>query len=383
MKTIGLIFAIVGLLLGYEQGQSHADSQRIQNPENGHWYQRFDNTMSWHAAKAFCEDIGGYLATITSQGENDFVYNNLASHSPQWCWLGATDEEQEGVWKWVTGEPRGYTNWAGNEPNNCSGIEDYLMIFAPPDSRRGLWNDLGSCNNGGCGCGGTSEYYQMSTICEWGEPIQECTYSISPHDANIEWEGGSGSISVTTQSHCQWSASTTPGSWDWLGISSGFSGTGNGNVEWYAFANNDVNSRSGYLTIAGQPFTVTQYGVGPDLTGSWTIPVIQTCRPVGQSYRCSLKGTFTVSNIGDKEASYTVVRFYLSDNPSDEDDDTQLKYVSKGKLQPGKSKAINLNLNLPTGQTAKGKYVIAVIDEDDLVIETDEDNNSIAYGPIQ
>ncbi len=168
MKKIGLIFAVVGiLLLAYERGQSHADSPRMQNPENDHWYQRFDTSMSWHAAKAFCEDIGGYLATITSQEENDFVYNNLGSNSPQWCWLGATDEEKEGVWEWVTGEPWNYTNWGAGEPNNCSGIENYLIYFTPSYPRAGSWNDLGSLNNGGCGCGCPEEYYSMSTICEW------------------------------------------------------------------------------------------------------------------------------------------------------------------------------------------------------------------------
>lgn len=163
MKTFLSLFCLLILA----PGLCYADSSRIQNPGNGHWYQRVDNTMPWHAAKSFCESIGGYLATITSQEENDFVYGNLASNSPQWCWLGATDEEQDGVWKWVSGEPWSYTNWANGEPNNCSGIEDYLIYFTPPYARAGGWNDLGSLNNGGCGCGGPSEYYSMSTICEW------------------------------------------------------------------------------------------------------------------------------------------------------------------------------------------------------------------------
>ena len=155
--------------LGYEESGA-----LLQNPANGHWYERFDTTMTWHEAKAFCDAKGGYLATVTSQTENDFVYGNLAAlGTPQWSWLGATDELAEGTWKWVTPEPFSYTNWAGGEPNNCN-TENHLMYFTLPDGRAGTWNDLNTGNSGsgvpgGCGCGGCiNEWYPMSTICEWG-----------------------------------------------------------------------------------------------------------------------------------------------------------------------------------------------------------------------
>src|SRR5262249_15993631 len=41
-------------------------------------------------------------------------------------WLGATDEAEEGVWRWVTGEPFDYNRWHGGEPNN-SGPENYAI----------------------------------------------------------------------------------------------------------------------------------------------------------------------------------------------------------------------------------------------------------------
>ncbi len=139
----------------------------------------------------------------------------------------------------------------------------------------------------------------------------QCNYSISPPSVAIGLEGGSGSVSVTTEANCPWTASTNSGSWDWLGINSGSSGTGNGNVNWYAFYNNQTSSRSEYLTIAGQTFTVTQSGVGPDLTGLWTIPLTQTCRTLGKNQRCSVERNLTVKNIGNMDASSTSARFYL------------------------------------------------------------------------
>jgi hypothetical protein len=171
-----------------------ANSGRIYNPDNEHWYQRFDNpTMTWQDAKAFCESLGGYLATITSEAEDNFVYENLAADSPNvHPWLGGyqinKSDEPCGNWAWVTGETWSYNNflayceWYG-EPNNCAGIEDYLVYFTPWDAdicpncgdRSSFWNDLGEGADGGCGCGTcTDEWYHMSTICEWDSKIVVC-----------------------------------------------------------------------------------------------------------------------------------------------------------------------------------------------------------------
>lgn len=82
--------------------------------------------MSWHDAKALCESLGGYLATATSKEENDFIYQHFGKDHV--CWLGATDEEAEGTWRWITGEPFEFKNWLGREPNNKAEIEHYLNL---------------------------------------------------------------------------------------------------------------------------------------------------------------------------------------------------------------------------------------------------------------
>lgn len=152
---------------------AHADSGRVKDSVSGHWYQRFDTSRSWPQAKNFCESLGGSLATITSAGEDTFVYSNLGANSPQFAWLGASDTQTEGEWRLVNNRRASYTQWAGGEPNNCNDIEHYLMYFNPADGRAGSWNDIGSGYSssgqpGGCGCGGcVDEWYGMSTICEW------------------------------------------------------------------------------------------------------------------------------------------------------------------------------------------------------------------------
>jgi hypothetical protein len=140
-------------------------SNSIYNPANNHWYQRIDDTRSWHMAKAHCESLEGYLVTITSQVEQDFVFDNLVSNSQQNCWLGATDQENEGNWQWVTGENWDFVNWDTSQPDNCNELEHYAAL-AKSD---GVWHDKVSLNNGSGGCDCPVVFENMSTICEWGE----------------------------------------------------------------------------------------------------------------------------------------------------------------------------------------------------------------------
>jgi len=109
--------------------------------KNGHRYKVFDLNMTWYEAKAYCENLGGHLATITSQEEQDLINTLIKNGSSNFYWLGATDEIIEGDWRWITGEKWGYTNWDSSQPDNHSGIdgveENYLTLRS-----NGRWNDL-------------------------------------------------------------------------------------------------------------------------------------------------------------------------------------------------------------------------------------------------
>ena len=113
-----------------EQGRPEAilypASRRLRNPDSGHEYQRIDMPLSWGTAKRVCEEVGGHLATVTSAAENGFICRNFATTHV--CWLGATDEVEEGKWRWVTGEPFSYTKWFAGEPSNSGGVEHYLAM---------------------------------------------------------------------------------------------------------------------------------------------------------------------------------------------------------------------------------------------------------------
>jgi len=97
-----------------------------------------------------------------------------------------------------------------------------------------------------------------SFVAKIAEPGANCVYSTSPTSQSFSSSGGSGSVTVTTQSSCVWGSTSNVA---WLTITSG-AGTGNGTASYSVAANMSTTSRSGTLTIAGQTFTVTQPGRG-------------------------------------------------------------------------------------------------------------------------
>ena len=84
-----------------------------------------------------------------------------------------------------------------------------------------------------------------------------CTYSISPPSQSFAASAGTGTVSVSTQSTCSWTAASGV---SWLTITSGSSGTGNGTVRYSVSANTSSTSRSVSSTIAKSVFTATQAG---------------------------------------------------------------------------------------------------------------------------
>ncbi len=119
---------------------------RILNPANQHMYLYMEQAVSWGDARDICASQGGYLATIQNAEENEFIYRLTNGNS----WLGATDQVEEGIWVWLSGEPWEYQNWEQGEPSNGNQIEAEHYLSIEPSS---LWNDVPDVNN--------------PFICEW------------------------------------------------------------------------------------------------------------------------------------------------------------------------------------------------------------------------
>lgn len=67
-----------------------------------HEYAIIREGATWHIAKRICEEMGGHLATINSPQEERFLLKFGAEAQVE-CWVGATDEVEEGKWVWVDG----------------------------------------------------------------------------------------------------------------------------------------------------------------------------------------------------------------------------------------------------------------------------------------
>lgn len=70
---------------GWESGENLLGSNGNNIPSdalyyNGHYYAVFNLYSGWEKAKAYCESLGGYLATITCQEENDAVFEYMTVH---------------------------------------------------------------------------------------------------------------------------------------------------------------------------------------------------------------------------------------------------------------------------------------------------------------
>lgn len=107
-----------------------------QQNYGGHSYYRSTGSATWTTARTNCSNMGGHLVTITSSGEQSFLFALWPSG-----WIGLTDEVTEGTWRWVTGETYSYSNWNSGEPNN-SNNEDYVQFVS-----NGKWNDLPNNQN--------------------------------------------------------------------------------------------------------------------------------------------------------------------------------------------------------------------------------------------
>ena len=197
------------------------------NPLTSHFYEYVSGSTTWTNAYTVSQaksyfGRAGYLATMMSEAENNFVWKLMASDA----WFGASDDynyintakgstvfasqgASEGKWHWVTGPEKGqnfsngntpsttlvsgmYHKWAGGEPNGTS--EAFGQFYS---SNNGQWNDLANSTLGGY-------------ICEYGDMPNDLTTSIPISTRNITISNGSsGVISGGDINVCSGTNSTT------------------------------------------------------------------------------------------------------------------------------------------------------------------------------
>ena len=180
-RTLAFCMAII-LLLGAAPLTASAKTSIPTNAVkyNGHSYKLYEKSMTWTEAKAYCENIGGHLVTITSREENALVAALLdVLPSTYDVFIGICADN----WNmWVTGEKVSYSNWGVNEPDNMEGHQFYGAIVNGTRGgerqsyhcEKGQWDDV---DNWVC----------LYFICEW-ETTNKNVNTVSVDDMTINYK---------------------------------------------------------------------------------------------------------------------------------------------------------------------------------------------------
>lgn len=158
------------------------------------------------------------------------------------------------------------------EKNSESNIAGYKIYYGTGSRAYNWFVDVGNATTYTItGLADGSTYYFAATAYDKSKKeskhssevsYNSCTYTISPTTAQIAQQGGTGTVQVSTQTGCTWTASSNA---SWVTITAGSKGTGTGKVLYSATNNSGNKLRTAAFTIARSVFTVNQAG-GNDIS---------------------------------------------------------------------------------------------------------------------
>jgi len=119
-----------------------------------------------------------------------------------------------------------------------------------------------------------------------------CTYSLPAASQAFGPAAGSGTAAVQAPPGCTWTATSGV---SWITIAPGAGGSGNGTVTYNVSANPSPTARAGTLTIANQPYNVSQTGSGSTLSCTASVP---SAPQVALEGRTEVMGDFVLNCAG-------------------------------------------------------------------------------------
>ncbi|NXV11484.1 MRC1 protein, partial [Cepphus grylle] len=96
-------------------------------------------SVTFSEAKKTCERSSGYLTSIGDRYEQAYLTSLVGLSSEKYFWIGLSDTEEQGMFKWATGEGVLYTNWNAAMPGNEAGC-----VALRTGNAAGLW-DVQNC----------------------------------------------------------------------------------------------------------------------------------------------------------------------------------------------------------------------------------------------
>ena len=110
---------------------------------------------------------------------------------------------------------------------------------------------------------------RTGTVLVSGQPLTivqrgiGCPFDLAPESRSHGYSPATNSIGVNAGNTCSWTVINTN---SWLTILSSPNGVGNGTVTYSVASNSNVGSRTGYLQIGDQVFTLVQGGIGCEIS---------------------------------------------------------------------------------------------------------------------
>ena len=110
------------------------------------YYVKDTATRKQSDARQHCQNLGGDLAIIKSENQNDFIFSLIQSQNTftKWgAWIGIQRRKADGKFSWIDNTPvdGSYSIWAGGEPNNAGGSENCVQMYGNSPLEK-EWNDL-------------------------------------------------------------------------------------------------------------------------------------------------------------------------------------------------------------------------------------------------
>ncbi|XP_026505209.1 macrophage mannose receptor 1-like [Terrapene carolina triunguis] len=97
--------------------------------------------VTFSEANKTCERSNGYLATVEDRNEQAYLISLIGLRPEKYFWIGLSDVEEQGTFKWTDGEAVLFTHWNSAMPGGKSGC-----VAMGTGIAAGLWDVL-SCEN--------------------------------------------------------------------------------------------------------------------------------------------------------------------------------------------------------------------------------------------
>jgi hypothetical protein len=142
-----LLFSSLSPLLAQSSAENSTGIELLHtaiNPSNNNTYYLLSEG-SWTDSAEAARGLGGFLVTVDDGEENDWLFDTFASFDNQTrhLWIGLSDADDEGNFRWHDGTPFFYRSWGEGQPGQ-GGDEDYVHITGTNmgNIQPGDWNDL-------------------------------------------------------------------------------------------------------------------------------------------------------------------------------------------------------------------------------------------------